>query len=224
MANLARTRMSCRTTSRQRLAEWITVPIVGLLAMSWPRRLASAGGLAIALAAVAALAGHLITGWSPHLWGAGTLPPSASERAPLFTQAWIAHDESAMKRFVLVADEAKLRAWIAATPVPPTVADILPAERQIKTVSAQRDDTDGVVLKVQISTRAAVGDNPKAGGGIVLLQTWCCSGADWFFSPVVVVEKRNQLSPAKSRPNSAARPAIISSPRRTATESDADCH
>ena len=164
---------------------WITGAIVAVLVMNWPKRFT----FALGVAGMVALTGHFCGAISFGLrndWK--RLPVSAPERAPLFTQAWLAHDSAAMMRFVRPADEAKLRAWIAANPVPTDVAELLPAERKIKTVAFQRDDADGAVVRVQISSRSASGTTPtkiggNTAGGFVQRQAWCFSGGNWLFSP-----------------------------------------
>jgi hypothetical protein len=218
MANSARIRMAYHPTSRVGVAEWVTGPLVSLLVMSWPRRLACVGGMAVALMGVVALAGHVLNGWSPHLWGSSRLPASAFERAPLFTAAWAAHDELAMKRFVLATDEAKLHAWVAATPVPAPVTAIQPSDRTVKTVSVQRDDTDGAILNIRISDRSAAQNDPAGSGGFTQRQLWSYSGGNWYFSPeapaAVPAERMVAINPAN-------RPAAPAANTRS-SQSDSD--
>ncbi len=182
MANIARTRMSFRPISRVGVMDWVTAPLVALLAMSWPKRLACIGGTALALMGAISLASHAFNGWSFHLWGSGRLPMSAAERAPLFTAAWVSHDEKAMKRFVLAADQPKLNAWATANPVPTPVTSIPPTDRTIKTVSVQKDDLDGAILKVRISDESVAGGDSKD-GAFTQHQVWTYSGGNWYFSP-----------------------------------------
>jgi hypothetical protein len=210
MANIARTQMSSRPISRVGVMDWLTAPLVALLAMSWPKRLACSGGTAVALMGVVSLAAHAVNGWSFHLWGSGRLPASAAERAPLFTAAWAAHDENAMKQFVLVSDQGKLHAWIVANAVPTPVASIPASDRTIKTMSVQRDDSDGAILKVRISDESVSGSDSKE-GAFTQHQLWTYSGGNWYFSPEAppaVAEQRvamsaptrTAISPAPSRP------------------------
>ena len=48
-----------------------------------------------------------------------------------------------MMRFIVPSDEAKMQTWLAANPVPSSVSGILPADRNVKTISVQKDDMDG---------------------------------------------------------------------------------
>ena len=143
-----------RASSRWNPSGWISGAIVGLLVMSWAKRLVFVGVAVVAVWSVMSLAGHGLKGWSFHPWGSGGLPVSAAEQAPLFTQAWAAQDRAGMMRFVAPADEAKLKAWIVANPVPSSVAAIAAADRDAKTVSVEKDDTDGAIVKVRVSDGA----------------------------------------------------------------------
>jgi hypothetical protein len=197
MANIARTQMLSRPISHVGVMDWLTAPLVALLAMSWPKRLACIGGTAVALMGVVSLAAHAVNGWSFHLWGSGRLPASAAERAPLFTAAWAAHDEKAMKQFVLAADQSKLSGWAAANPVPTPVTSIPPSDRTIKTVSVQKDDLDGAILKVRISDESVAGSDTKE-GAFTQHQLWTYSGGNWYFSPEAppaIAEQRVAISP-----------------------------
>lgn len=192
------------TFQRARDSAWwnpsrlITGAIVSLLVMSWAKRLVFIGVAAVAIWVVMSLAGHGLKGWSPHLWGSGGLPVSAAEQAPLFAQAWAAQDRAGMMRFVAPADEAKLKAWIAANPVPSAIADIAPSDRITKTISVKKDDTDGAVVKVRVTDEAAASNDPKAGGGYTQRQVWTYSGGHWLFSPEAVA------------PDAAVRQAVVS--------------
>jgi hypothetical protein len=211
MAKIARSRTSFHATSHVGFMDWIAAPLVSLLAMSWPRRLACVSGTAVALIGVVSLAGHVFNGWSPHLWGAGRLPTSASERAPLFTAAWTSHDELRMKQFVLAADETKLHAWVAATPVPASVAAIQPSDRTIKTISLQKDDMDGAVLEVRISAPSAAGENQQGSGGdFTQRQMWTCSAGNWYFSPEAPPASAAGRKVAMNPPSTTARSAVNS--------------
>jgi len=194
MAMLQRTRAS----SRWNPSGWITGAIVGLMVMSWAKRLVVIGVAVVAVWGAMSLTGHGLKGWSPHLWGSGGLPMSAAERAPMFTQAWAAQDRAGMMRFVAPADEAKLKAWIAANPVPASVASIAASDRDAKTISVEKDDTDGAVVNVRVSDSATASNDPKAGGGYTQRQVWTYSGGHWLFSPEAVA------------PDAAVRQAVVS--------------
>jgi hypothetical protein len=216
MANAARTRMSYRPISRVGIMDWVTAPLVGLLAMSWPKRLAYVGGTALALMGVVSLGSHAFNGWSLHFWGSGHLPVAAADRAPLFTAAWAAHDEKGMKQFVLPSDEAKLGPWMSANPVPTPVTSIPPSDRTIKTTSVQKDDSDGAILKVRISDESVAGSDSKE-GAFTQHQLWSYSGGNWYFSP----EAPPAISEQKVAVNAPTRTAIPPTPKRPApTDSD----
>jgi hypothetical protein len=182
------------------------------------------------MALAVAVAGHLFGGWSIGLWGRG-MPASASARAPLFTKAWLAKDKVAMRQFVRSADEAKLGAWIASTPVPAALAGLPPSDLAIKTVSVHRDDNDGAILDVQISARLSEAASLTATVAVVEYQTWNCSGDKWYFSP-----ERPPVAIAQgaglSRPAAATSPAApsgakmnrVPSPPRPRGDVDLDCH
>jgi hypothetical protein len=187
---------------------WISDAIVRFLVMSWRKRLVCALGIAGAVV----LAGHLCGAVSFGLRNPSKgLPVSVGERARLFGQAWAAQDQSGMMRFVRPPDEAMLRAWTAANPVPAAIADAPRSDRKIKTIFVQRDDADGAVVKVQISDRAVRPHGPEASGGtassgtassgmgatgFVQRQMWSFSGGNWYFSP--------EASPAATAERTAA--------------------
>ena len=204
MATLQRTRDSAWWNP----SRWITGAIVAVLVMSWAKRLAVIGVAAVVLWGVMSLAGHGLKGWSPHPWGSGGLPVSAAEQAPLFARAWAAQDRVGMMRFVAPADEAKLKAWISANPVPASVADIAASDRNAKTISVEKDDTDGAIVKVRVSDETAASNDPKVGGGYTQRQAWAYSGGHWLFSPEAVppdaVQQTVASNSANSRPNVAA--------------------
>jgi hypothetical protein len=199
-------------------SRWITGAIVAVLVLSWAKRLAFIGVAAIAIWGVMSLAGHGLKGWTPHLWGSGGLPVSAAEQAPLFAKAWAAQDRAGMMRFVAPADEAKLKAWIAANPVPSSVAAIAASDRDAKTISVEKDDTDGAIVKVRISDEAAASNDPQAGGGYTQRQVWTYSGGHWLFSPEAVpsdaaVQQTVASNSANSRSSVAANAAFNPAPQ-----------
>lgn len=183
-------------------ARWITAGIVSFLVMSWSKRLACIALAAVMLFGIASL-GHSFKGWSLPSLSFGRLPPSAAERAPLFTQAWAAQDRARMMEFVAAADEPKLKAWIAANPVPASVANIPALQRKSKTISVQKDDTDGAIIKVRVSDGATSSDDPKAAGVYTQSQIWTFSGGHWFFSPETVpADAAPSQTVASNLPNS----------------------
>jgi len=175
---------SIKTRLRYALAranptEWIPRAIVAVLVMSWPRRLVCAGGAAVALWAV----GHLYGTMSLGLWmSPSRLPVNLTERAPLFTEAWLAADQAKMLRFVRPADEPAFRQWLAATAVPPKIAALRPRDRRIKTDSFEKDDQDGAIVAVSVAPRAAAGDASET-GGFVQRQMWTYADGNWCFIP-----------------------------------------
>jgi len=175
-----------RTAGRWNPANWVAEAIVALLVMSWWKRICLLAVFAGAIGLAANLFGSLSLGFRTS-WG--KLPASALDRAPLFAKAWMAHDEAAMKRFVRPTDEAKLAQWIAANPVPASLADVPPAARQAKTIFFEKDDMDGAVVKVQVSgkTEAAAilasANRAPPADAVVLRMTWAYSGGHWLFAP-----------------------------------------
>jgi len=227
MSVVTRSQTSHHTTSRTGLADWIAGQAASALALSWRGKLCCAGGLAAVVLVVVMATSNIAGGWLPRLWGGARLPASASERAPMFVEAWIQGDQAAMKRFVRLGDEGKLAAWTAATPVPPGVTAIPASERTIKTVSVQRDDADGAVVEIRIASRADAPAGAKSPGGIVLDQTWSYSGGNWLFSPGVAPAPppapRHIERPPAAVSQQVAVPRLAPRQPRPASD-DLDCH
>jgi hypothetical protein len=129
------------------------------------------------------LAGRSLAGFSSSGHGSKSgMSNSAGERAQLFAQAWIEHDASAMLKFVSPADSSRLQHWIVATPVPPAVSELPPAGRKIKTIAVEKDDGDGAVVSVRISSLAA-DSRAKSKELLVQKQSWNFATGSWQFVP-----------------------------------------
>lgn len=185
---------------------WIAQGIVALLAMSAWKRFCFLIALCGMIVLAVHLFGTLVTGFQS---ARRALPISAADRAPLLARDWAAGDSPGMMQFVRPADAAKLQAWIVANPVPAAIAALPPANRRFKTISSVKDDADGAVVKVRItsdaaSAGAARGGTASAGtasvgtasggtasaapaavasSGTVLRLAWTFSAGHWFFTP-----------------------------------------
>jgi hypothetical protein len=178
------------TVARSRATAWwnpanvTSQLIVALLVMSWWKRLCCLAAGAGAIVLIVHLCGSVSFGLRN--WRGTT--ESAPERASLFAQAWAAHDQAGMLRFVRPADEAKLQSWLSANPVPAQIADVPAANRDAKTISFLRDDTDGAVVKVRVAVGPAIdkkiaNDKGAASDSLVLRMAWSYTGSHWLFSP-----------------------------------------
>jgi hypothetical protein len=208
MATSQRIRPSRRIAPGPHYDEWITAPIVKFLVLSWPARLACVCAVGLS-GAVLLLAGRSLAGFSSsgHVSNSG-MSNSAGERAQLFVQAWIEHDASAMTKFVSPADASRLQHWIAATPVPPAVSALPPAGRKIKTIAVEKDDGDGAVVSVRISSLAD-GGHSKSKELLVQKQAWNFATGSWQFVPETPETELPQQPVARSRINLATPTAAI---------------
>ncbi len=178
IANSSLSRMSARLNP----LVWLPSAIVAVLSMSWPQRLACAGGTAVAMCMA----------WIGLTPSPRSLPASYVDRAPLFAAAWARGDQKTMLQFIRPSDEAQFRQWLAGSAVPSSLATLPLAERSSTVESYEQDDADGATVTVRFSSQSAGRDD--GGGGLTQKQLWTYAEGAWFFVPRMLASADDAVS------------------------------
>jgi hypothetical protein len=168
----------------QRGGSLIVKVIEGLLMLSCPMRSLVAGGI---LAAVIVSAIMASGSREEPAAAAAPLPTELVDRAPLFTEAWLAHDLPQMLRLTEKSHDRQLRQWSAKTPPPSKAATAKLADRIIQARIERRE-----LHKALVAIRIALVSHAGGGADFVQHQQWVERDGAWYFLPPLPAVARSR--------------------------------